>query len=673
MSRLLCLLGAVSSLALAQQEMPAAVSNSIPALPPTAATPPPSNDVIVVTASRMDRSANQMPGGVTLITSEQIAESGAGDIVQVLERLGGLYIRKTSGNPSQSEISMRGFGENSHGRVLILVDGQRLNEPDMRVPNLARVPAASVEKVEILYGAQSALYGNYAVSGVINIVTKRGTEDLTSVSITAGSEDTYGAHLHKSGSIGDTTYSADLDWLKSSGWRANSQFENYDVRAFVEHAWSEQLKSSLSAFYNWGDYGMPGALTKAQMKADPQQSVTPDDWARNQAWGFDLGSSGILMDWGKLSADFTGQRELRTFYDATYGSGNDYAIDSLAFTPKYEVEGTVFGLRNLALAGMDLGWDRLDYFKNTLATGAMLSDVMLDRWSGAAYGRDELFFTDELSLALGARGEAMRTRVSGSSGGLRLSDSDTETAWAADLAALWRPTEKQKYYVRGGTLYRFPFLDEIASYQGYGAGFNPDLEPEKGWFLEVGLSVEIVPTVVYDLRLYHMGMRDEIAYVYPNNVNLDRTRRDGLETAIRWTPERWGSLGLTYNLVNAEFDKGVNEGNDVPLVPKQVVTLDGVLNIGAGVSLLAAVRGVSDQYTGGDNGNVSDRIAGYATVDVGVRYCPEFVKGLSLLLACDNVFDKTYAESGYWGYGYGPDSFYPANGRMWRITMEYQF
>ena len=75
---------------------------------------------------------------------------------------------------------------------------------------------------------------------------------------------------------------------------------------------------------------------------------------------------------------------------------------------------------------------------------------------------------------------------------------------------------------------------------------------------------------------------------------------------------------------------------------------------------------------GDDNGNVSDRLAGYAILDAGVRYEPTFADGFSLLFACDNLFDKTYATTGFWGWGWD-DSVYPANGRMWKCTASYAF
>jgi iron complex outermembrane receptor protein len=628
---------------------------------------------IIVEASRIGHTPDKMASGVTIITSEQIKEAGVTDTIQALERLGGLYFRRESGNPNQAEIVMRGFSQNAHGRVLVLVDGQRLNDPDMAPPNWARIPVESIERIEILHGAETTLHGNYAVAGVINIITRKGTEPRTSLSVTAGSEDTFCTHLHKSGFFDEETrYAADLDWQKSQGWRANSQYETYAARTSLEHDWTERLSSSLGTFYNWGDYGLPGALSRQQMRDDPRQTTTPLDNTRQETWGLSMGATGETLEWGEFSLNLMAQRRLRQSEMASWFSAADTGINSLSLQPKYQLEREVGGYLNLLTLGLDTSFERLDYKQRTFPAGLHVADASLDRFDGSFYALDEFFFTDELSLTLGGRGACMRTSLSGDSSGTRLQGSAHDWESAFNGALLYRPTKDQKYFIRLSTLYRYPFLDEIASYQGWGPGFNPDLEAEKGWQLEAGLSVTLLEQVSYELRVYQLSLRDEIAWNGTRNENLDETRRTGLETSLTWTPKRWGSLGLNYHLLQAEFAEGVNEGNHIPLAPAQVVTLQGTVNVAYGLSLLAATRAVSSQYVGDDNANASERIEGFFTCDAGARYTPTFFKDLSVLVSCDNLFDTHYATSGYWGWGFG-DHYYPANGRTWRLSASYSF
>ena len=127
---------------------------------------------VLVTASRDTRQASEVPANVTVITSGEIQQADCVSIVDALENLGGVYIRSITGNPATSEVGMRGFGENSSGRVLVLLDGQRLNGPDMAGINWLQIPVNNIERIEIVRGSGSVLYGDSAVAGVINVDRK---------------------------------------------------------------------------------------------------------------------------------------------------------------------------------------------------------------------------------------------------------------------------------------------------------------------------------------------------------------------------------------------------------------------------------------------------------------------------------------------------------------------
>jgi len=633
-----------------------------------------------VEASRTGQGAAEIPSGVTVITAAAIRQQGIADTVQALEKLGGLYFRRVSGNPSQAEVAMRGFGENAHGRVLVLVDGQRLNEPDMAAPNWSRIPVQAIERIEILHGGQTALYGNYAVAGVINIITATGHDPMTSGSLTGGSDDTYGAHLRRAGSLGDDTrYAADLDWQKSRGYRENAQYETYDLRAHIEHDWTERFASSVGGFYNWGDYGMPGGLPRGEMYANPKHSDTPQDYARSESWGVSARSTGEFVDWGTLGMDVVFQRRVRQArFPASWApSDARYAISTLMLSPKYVLDRELGGFGNRFTIGSDLGYDALDYTRKTLPTAAREGDAALKRFNAAGYARDECFLTEALSVVYGVRLEWMRTSVRGQDFGTRLGGSRADWQHAHELALLFRPEPWQKYFLRASALYRYPFMDEMAFYQGMDTAFNSRLKPETGWQVELGASLDITDELTWDLRLYRLAMNNEIAYVYDmttwtgQNENLDRTCRYGAEAAMRWSPAEWGSYGVAYNWVDARFSGGENRDNLVPLVPAHVLSADAEIQVAFGVSVFGAMRAVCSQYPGGDKENAARRMAGYALFDVGCKYKPGFLKGASVMFSCDNVFDKTYASSGFGGMGW--DYYYPANGRTWRLTASYEF
>jgi iron complex outermembrane recepter protein len=133
------------------------------------------NREIVVTATREQQEAIRTPAHVTVLTADDLSAPGIVTIMDALQHLSGVQLKESPIGPSGAEISMRGFGENSHGRVLVLLDGQRMNYPDMAGINWLQIPKSSVERVEVVRGGSSSLYGDYAVAGVVNIITRKGT------------------------------------------------------------------------------------------------------------------------------------------------------------------------------------------------------------------------------------------------------------------------------------------------------------------------------------------------------------------------------------------------------------------------------------------------------------------------------------------------------------------
>ena len=658
----------------------------------TVSPPVTTNAPIIVTASRASRTVDEMPANVTVITADAIRDSGAPNVVSALETLGGVYFRHNSDNPGQAVISMRGFGDTSFGRVLVLVDGQRLNSADMANLDWLRVPVSAVDRIEVLHGGQTALYGDYAVAVVINIITHQPSDQpSTTVSATVGSDSTFAGHIGHAGAVGDTRYTADLDWRKSDGWRDNSQYENTDVRAALSHDWTERLSTDLTAFYTYNTYGMPGSLTRAELVQDPRRTDTPLDNASAETFGGSLGATGQLdadsRIEGALSAtrrtvasDFFSKESWTLFYPA-YSPFLDTTLDSFAFAPRYILDADLAGHRDRLLAGVDLGLEQLNLRGYSDSARANQNEAgSLDRAHAAAYLQNEFWLTRQLSLTLGARGEMCRYSADVATNLPSAASSRTERTdrqSALDAALVYRPIDALKLFARVATLYRDPFVDEMtiidpAFRAANSLPMNTGLKPEMGRQLETGASLAIATDWTAQLSAYRLDMRDEINYGNGENENLDRTRRYGAETSLTWARSEVGLVSAMYNYVDARASRGANEGKEIPLVPAHVLTLRGELELPCALTALATVHAVSSQFTGEDFGNQGAKIPDYGTLDLGLRYHPHALEGFDLLVGVDNVFDHVYANSGYYGYGFG-DSFYPAAGRTWKVTVMYRF
>lgn len=637
---------------------------------------PATNAPIIVTASRTGRSADEIAAGVTVITADDIKRSGATDVVQALEKLGGIYFRKLGGNPSSSEVSMRGFGENSHGRTLILVNGERLNSLDMAAPNLLRVPFGSIERIEVLHGAQTILYGDNAGAGVINIITRPGADkQTTTVSAAVGSENTFDGAIGTAGRLDNTLrYAVDANWRKSDGWRKNGDFETTDARVSLGKDWNARATSTLSLFYNTSDYGMPGALTYPQMWANPKQSTHPLDEGSSQSWGLALDNAVLIGEEGRLRLNVAASRRLidsQNDYRAWgywfyYGSG----LDRLTFSPSYSDRYVIAGVENRITVGADIRHDDLAmnyaYNPEIPLWGVANKAFDLTRFSLAGYVENETVLSDTLSLILGARAD--RIANESSVNGTELPDV-TATEHALSASALYRPSQQVKFYAQAASLYHAPFADEQVNIWGP-TPVVASLKPETGLNQEVGAVVRLTEEWEVGMSLYQLDLQNEIVYnpLTWRNDNYDDTRRRGMEANLSWRRPGVASVSAFYTFVNAEFDAGPNAGNEIPLVPKHVLTVHGDWSIIEDLALFSTLRATSNQRSGSDFRNVANRLDGFGVLDTGIRITPSRVSGLTLILGVDNVFDKHYATTGFFG-----NSVYPANGRTWKLSASYTF
>ena len=656
----------------------------------TAPMPVSTNTPIIVTASRANRTTTEMPANVTVITADTLRDSGAGNVVTALETLSGVYFRHNADNPGQAEISMRGFGENSFGRVLVLVDGQRLNNADMSNPDWLRIPVSAIDRIEVLHGGQTILYGDNAEAGVINIITRQPTDKpVTTLSATVGSDNTLAGHIGHSGAIsGDTRYTSDLDWSRSNGTRDNSGFNDTDARGTLTHDWTEHFATTLAAFYT-DDYSeMPGPLYLAQLRQNPDHSNTPYDNVTATTFGGSLGANGQLDADSHVEGQFSAShRDVRSEY-YSLPSFSVSTLDTYTFSPRYINTDDIAGHRNSLLAGVDLGLNVLDIRSYTNVTRTIqTTDATLERANAGLYAQDEFWLTDQLAFTLGGRGEIYRyhSDVTDVFGGTSETYERVYRQSALDAALLYKPVESLRLFARAASIYHDPFLDELTGAYGFissfGAtppsGMNLDLKPEVGHQYDLGANAELSKNWSAAASLYCLDLQDEIAYDPATfaNSNIPHTRRYGTDTSLTWQQQGVGMASLDYNYVDAFQDYGAVSGKQIPLVPAQTITLHGEIDLPLDLAALGTVRGVSAQYMGDDYTHESPRLPTYGTLDLGLRYRPHALDGFELLIGVDNVLDKGYANSGYdYGAPFAPwDVYYPAPGRTWKVTASYRF
>lgn len=691
-------------------------------------TPAAELGTVVVEASRLGQTEMEMPVPVQVITADEIAQSGARDVVDLLvKKAPQLHVSGVAGvNPAARQISMGGYGENGFGRVKVLVDGEALNNPDMSAPNLSRIDLGSVRRIEVLKGPQTVLHGDAASAGLINVVTEPdGYESHGHAEVHGGSWQTFGVSLGYRGGIAETgtQYWLNGGWDQSDGYRQNSGYEIWNANGGVKQNFANGSYLRFSAFYNDAQYDLPRALGRDVWKSDPRHSVQTDarypeedvDFFKRLAFGLNTTLFGVINDENALRLTFTASR--RDTRSGSFGSGSyddydwttyaylgvmDYVWSSLLhydlysyrLSPEWISTADVAGFSNEFVLGCEVSYDRMDvesrapiyYHPQYSAPGYVFpstSDSLIDRLSMGYYGQDTFHLTDWLALQLGLRYARTWSRNT-----VALESERCDNLWAYEGALLFTPIDDFKSYVRFARFYRSPFLDENP-YDG-GNDALRILEPEEGWHVSGGGEYRFLEDFSLSADAFLSRTENEIFYnpFYRYNAVWRSWTRDnvnspspveryGVNAAFAWERDKLAGISLAYSFVHASFTDGLYESKRVPMVPESTVTANARVWLWDDCFVFGGYRYQTEMFTISDFNNDgfghggSCRLSSFGLFHVGVTYAPTFhawVKGWKFSVVCDNLFDKDYCDYASYGANY-----WPGVGRSFLVTVRYEF
>lgn len=632
---------------------------------------------ITVYGSRVEDPAERMPASVCVFRADEIASAGARDLPELLEKGANIQIRTLNANPLQAQIAMGGFGENSFGRVKLIVDGEELNSSDMDAPDIARLSLAGIDRVEVIRGASPVLYGDGAIAGVINVTTdSRDYETKTRLAVKGGAYGTLGfSGRTKGGSAEDgVAYSAAYGYQRSDGYRHRSGYDLHTADASIRQDFENGSWVRLKANYANVLYEMPGALTWREWQDDPRQAKYEDDWCRGWNYGFSMASKVVLADAQCLYLDGAFSLKHRTSHWGDYGYANDYDLYAYQFSPRYVNEMDIGSLANKGTMGSDVKYER---YAVDDRSGLNLSVSHFERLRGGLFARDELAITDTLSLIAGARFEGIHNRWAHIQ---RLAETSS-CDWMGDyeLGLVYRPVGGVKTYVKGTRYHRSAFSDELS----YTADGN-FLKPETGTTLDLGFEAAFLDEFKFDAVGYWSVIDDEIFY-NPHvhdygggfwggfNCNYPgRTERIGVETGLSWCREQVAEAALRAAVVRADFAGGQYRGKDVPVVPESRARVEVGIWLLDDLKLKGGARFVSRQVLAGDFENSHRGLPGYSIFDLALIYEPSWAEGWKASFVVDNLLGRSFCDFAGWS-DYTGAYYYPACGRNFLLTLAYSF
>jgi iron complex outermembrane receptor protein len=640
---------------------------------------------VVVTATRDWEEERKVPYNVSVITEDVIRRSNAQNVADVLRTVPGVLVSDWTANHKSVTVDIRGFGEAGPSNSVVLVDGRRVNQIDISGTDWTQIPLDQVERIEVIRGGGSVLYGDNAVGGVVNIITKKGEgKPSVQAEVSGGS---YGLNIQRAssrGGLGDFHYAANARHERTDGFRDNGDYEGYDYGASVGYDIGDLIKLDLSGNYHRDTYGLPGALSYQDLHtwAERDDTKFPDDKGETEDYFIRLTGELDLKKWGRFITDFS-YRNRRNESEFHYVDSwfllpgctqPEYNIPTFGVNPKWIWEKDLWRFHNKLIGGFDYyytdsgleSYDPHPFFGGDPTMGFLQTIADIERQTWALYFHDDFSILKNLIFSFGYRYEEVENHFKGGSwiGFWQYFQSDNDDvmhAWDVGLTYLF--LENSKVYGRIAKSYRYPAIDE---YFSVWSGLNTLLKPQEGITYEVGVDHYFTDTIRSGLTFFWMELEDEIYLdqLTYTSKNYDDTRRLGVELFAEGKPWDWLRLWANYTYIKATFRGGVYEGNDVPGVPNHKVSFGFDFT----PNFIASLEGLefnvwatynSEQRFISDQPNVVPKLDDYITVNAKLSYAWKF---LTAFVGVNNIFDEEYSEYGVCNPATGARNYYPSPG-----------
>jgi len=605
---------------------------------------------LVATATAVPLPLSALGAHVTLLKGDDLRARGVTQVLDALREVPGVVVIQGGSFGAITSVFLRG-GESDH--VQVLVDGVKVNQPGGAY-DFASLTTENIERIEIVRGPSSALYGSDAMSGVIQVITRGGSgSPRGSLAFRTGTFGRQDFTADLAGGTDDVSYGFSVSRLHTDGILPfNNQHRNTVLSGNVELRPDESTSARLS---------VRGVERKYHFPTDGSGNVVDEN-----ALAFEDAVS-IALDVSRIVSDRLELRALLTSYGTDVGSDDlsDGPADTLGFygftslnsvsRRAADVRANIsFTTATIGTLGFELEDQTQRSFSKSLSQfGASTGRSDDDRWNRGAYAH--------LVTSAGALS---------ANGGVRAEDNERFgrfTTW--QIGAAYEFSETQRIRGAAGRGVKEPTF-----FENFAAGFtrgNPDLDPERSTSWEIGVEQELVGGgLVLHGTYFDQSFRDLIQYTFstptptdPNYYNAAAATARGMEVGAVATV---GSLRASANLTwldTETSDSGFDEGEGATFVegaallrrPETQFAASVAYAVSPETSLNLSARRVGARedrdFTGFPAAAVT--LDAYAVVDVGAEICliepADGRPGFTVTFRAENLFDEGYQE--IFGFG----------------------
>lgn len=434
---------------------------------------------VLVTANRFEQSLAEVPGDVTVIDRKEIEKSGANNLTDIFSRIPGFQLANNGGPRQNTSLYVRGH-QVKH--MLVLVDGRRLGAFDgFTNAQIQNFPVNQIERIEVLRGPASSLYGSDAIAGLVQIITRKPEGDDFDVAVQVGSNQRYGLDLFKSVKFGDSVLSIGAGYEESEGFstlRDTSEKDGFDsdyVNLGFKTDLTKRLSLSLDAAMvnstvEFDDPGFPG------FSPVTEEGIETDTDLQN------IGGS-LNMVWNETHQTrfSVGQTQENRESRSGFSSVNEYE----------QFQADVEHRINLSAGQLLLGVGHLRQdFNSTFQQFPTLTETTSDSLTAAYFGR-----AGKASYQASVRQDFY---------------SDVKDEATGQLGVTYHITDNFRMGGSAGTGFRRPTPSEIIGFFTPGS-VNPDLKPESSVNYELFVAGD-VQQVTWRATVYQSQVEDLLVF-----------------------------------------------------------------------------------------------------------------------------------------------------------------
>ncbi len=657
---------------------------------------------MVVTSTMTKHQLMGAPTNVVVITREDIQKMDAKTVADVLKKLPGIFYSNASG--LEPHLSLRGTRIGMSGGALVLLNGIPMNLGKFAYTDFESIPVENVERIEVVKGPLSALYGGDAARGVINIITRKGKKRLQgNVSVIRGSYDDqrYSALLY--GSTNKLYYNLNLKKREQESFRDYTSLDGYYFNGEIGYWMSDESRISLFADAVHKKRLLPKRLTEAEREKDPSQS--PDySLTKNRDY-----ITGITFKTNKEMFDVDTTIYYKTrdkLYDnyklAVLGTPYEEDLNEYVYGARSIVtyKHDIFSKKNLFSFGFDYDHDYIDIKKiKAAAKNPLLPYTIIDpKYTGdftrkeiGVFLQDEFYLTSKLIITGGIRYDYFKfyndAQYDFTQGGkLNYDTTPSYDKINPRIGITYRIRPSLNLYANFSRAYRAPNIYDYYASAKYSSKYGYTLKPETFTQYEGGIRLKQSSFFNLDFGIYKIIIEDMLDLAYnPNGKyvgkrNIAEATIKGIETTIYGSPFKRFNYKIYYCYTDARYTapifskiargKVVNiDGNRLTKVPYNKLNID--LNTKLLSHNLCQIWWYFNIYAQSnyemDAAN-TDHYPGYALLNtkLNLKY-----KKLSAFVAVNNILDKDYDAYAY--RSYSKNYYYPAAGRTYAVGIKYSF